>query len=357
MKLRRIQLQKQKKNILERHQFVQTDGFVFVLILCTILITVMTLGSCGGRTAKGSPEKNRPLRFLYVPGVDDPFYTTLESGIRAKAAELGIDLLVSSYPKVWNPDEQLEVLRKAIDQEGIDALLIAPVAADVLVEPLRRVRERGIEVITVDTFIGNGDYSSPSNYSFPLTYVGSDNELGGRLMAEHLAELVGEKGKVFCQASNPDASSIAGRVKGFKEGIARYPNIELVGIEWCLDDEKVAEKQTRDMLRKHPDLVGIFGVNVFSAQGSYRAILETGLTGAVKVASWDATATLIGALERGEVDLVLAQKPAEMGALAVDWTARHFREGAKVPKKVIPGFEFFTRDNVNDTAMRQFVYH
>ncbi len=327
----------------------------FALLAACVLAAASV--SCGQKAGKPAIGKDRPLRFLYVPGVDDPFYTTLESGIRTKAAELGVDLLVSRYPPVWTPEEQLAALESALTSKGIDALLIAPVAADILVEPLRRVRERGIEVITVDTFIGNGDYSSPSNYSFPLTYVGSDNELGGRLMAEHLAELVGEKGKVFCQASNPDASSIAGRVKGFKEGIARYPNIELVGIEWCLDDEDVAERQTRDMLRKHPDLVGIFGVNVFSAQGSYRAILETGLTGAVKVASWDATATLIGALERGEVDLVLAQKPAEMGALAVEWTARHFREGATVPKKVIPGFEFFTRDNVNDAAMRQFVYH
>ena len=329
---------------------------IAIVFLGLALSLTAALGACGIKTAIKTAEKDRPLRFLYVPGVDDPFYTTLESGIRAKAAELGVDILVSSYPPVWTPDEQLSALEASIDEKGIDALLISPVAADILVEPLRSVRERGIEVITVDTFIGNGDYSSPSNYSFPLTYVGSDNELGGRLMADHLAELVGEKGKVFCQASNPDASSIAGRVKGFKEGIARYPNIELVGIEWCLDDEDVAERQTRDMLRRHPDLVGIFGVNVFSAQGSYRAILETGLTGAVKVASWDATATLIGALERGEVDLVLAQKPAEMGSLAVEWTARHFREGVTVPKKVIPGFEFFTRDNVNESAMRQFIY-
>lgn len=322
---------------------------VFLLALAAAAL----LPSCGRNEG---PDKRRPLRFLYVPGVNDPFYTTMEVGIRAKAAELGVEIAVSRYPDVWSPADQLKVLEESVSADGIDALLISPVASDVLIEPLRRIRNRGIEVVTVDTFIGNGDYGQPSEYSFPLTYVGSDNELGGRLMAEHLAELVGYKGRVFCQASNPDASSIAGRVKGFKEGLAQFPNIELVGIEWCLDDEAVAERQTRDVLRRHPDLVGIFGVNVFSAQGSYRAILETGLTGAVKVASWDATPTLIGALERGEVDLVLAQKPAEMGSLAVEWTARYFREGAKVPKKAIPGFEFFTRDNVTNPAMRAFIY-
>lgn len=32
------------------------------------------------------------------------------------------------------------------------------------------------------------------------------------------------------------------------------------------------------------------------------------------------------------------------------------RKGVKVPKKVIPGFEFFTRDNVDDPKMQQFIY-
>ena len=100
----------------------------------------------------------------------------------------------------------------------------------------------------------------------------------------------------------------------------------------------------------------MFGTNVFSAQGAYRAIVDAGLTGAVKIASWDATQDLINALREGQVDLVLAQKPAEMGALAVEWGYKFFTEQARVPKKVIPGFEFFTRDNVNDPGMQQYIY-
>jgi len=55
---------------------------------------------------------------------------------------------------------------------------------------------------------------------------------------------------------------------------------------------------------------------------------------------------------------VLAQKPAEMGSLAVDWGVKYLKDkkNVKVPKKVIPGFEFFTRDNVNDPNMQQYIY-
>ncbi|MEW5814326.1 MAG: substrate-binding domain-containing protein [Spirochaetota bacterium] len=117
-----------------------------------------------------------------------------------------------------------------------------------------------------------------------------------------------------------------------------------------------AQEQTLAALQANPDIVGAFGTNLYSAQGLYQAVVNAGLTGAVKIASWDATEDLINALKGGKVDLVLAQKPAEIGALAVEWGYKYFKEKAGVPKKVIPGFEFFTRDNVSDPNMQQFIY-
>ena len=79
--------------------------------------------------------------------------------------------------------------------------------------------------------------------------------------------------------------------------------------------------------------------------------------GAVKVATWDATESLIAALKAGQVDLILAQKPAEIGSLGVDWAVKYMKDKSMPPgKKVIPGFEFFTKDNVNDADMQQWIY-
>jgi ribose transport system substrate-binding protein len=297
-------------------------------------------------------------KILFMPGVADPFYFTMEKGVKAKAAELGAELTVAEYPKAWGPEHQIPILQATAARQKYDLLLIAPTSTDALKAPLKAIYNKGVEIITVDTFIGDGDYGKKSDYSFPLSYIGSDNELGGKLMAEHLARMVGEKGKVFCEATNPDASSVQGRVKGFQAGIAQFPNMQVVGVEWCLDVQQKAQEQTLAALQKDKDIVGIFGTNVFSAQGSYQAVVNAGLTGAVKIASWDATTDLIGALKKGQVDLVLAQKPAEMGSLAVEWGVKYLKDKkhVKVPKKVIPGFEFFTRDNVDDPAMQKFIY-
>lgn len=309
--------------------------------------------------AAGSPGlANAAPKILFMPGVADPFYFTMEKGIKAKAAEVGADLTVAEYPKAWGPENQIPILQAAVAAQKYDLLLIAPTSTDALKAPLKAIYDKGVEIITVDTFIGDGDYSKKSDYSFPLSYIGSDNELGGKQMAEHLAKLVGGKGKkVFVEATNPDVSSVAGRVKGFKAGAAAA-GLQVVGVEWCQDVQQKAQEQTLAALQKDKDIAGIFGTNVFSAQGSYQAVVNAGLTGAVKIASWDATQELIGALKKGQVDLVLAQKPADMGSLAVDWGVKYLkdRKGVKVPKKVIPGFEFFTKANVDDPKMQQYIY-
>lgn len=308
-------------------------------------------------TVMPAVAQKQQLTFLFMPGVQDPFYTTMEKGIRAKCKELGINLIVAEYPKAWGPEYQVPILQAAVQRGGFQGLLIAPTSVDALKAPLKAVYDKGIEIITVDTFLGDGDYSKPNtDYNFPLSYIGSDNELGGKQVAEHLAKLVGEKGKVYCQATNPDASSVAARVEGFKKGIAQFPNMKLVGVEWCLDVQQKAQEQTLAALQKDKDIVGIFGVNVFSAQGANQAVVNAGLVGAVKIASWDATVSNIDNLRKGVVDLVLAQKPAEMGSLAVEWMYKYLTQKVQVPKKIIPGFEFFTKDNVNDPAMAQYIY-
>jgi len=246
----------------------------------------------------------------------------MEKGAKAKAEELGVELLVGEYPKAWGPEYQVPILKALVARGDIDLLFTAPTSTEALIPVLKEIHDSGIPIITVDTYLGDGDYAKPSNYNFPLAFIGTDNFLGGQVVAGQLALLLGGKGKVFLENTNPDVSSVMGRELGFRAG----------------------------------DLEGVFGVNVFSAQGAYQAVVSAGLEGAVKVATWDATETLIEALKRGEVDLILAQMPAEMGALCVEWGVKYLTEGAEIPRKVIPGFFVFTQENVNDPEAQQYIY-
>jgi hypothetical protein len=131
-------------------------------------------------------------------------------------------------------------------------------------------------MITTDTFLGNGDYSKTSNFSFPLAYIGTDNVLGGYEVGKRLAELIGNTGKVYMNTTNPDASSVTGRRDGFLKAMKEFPDIEVVGIDYNLDVQETAQRQTAAVLQAHPDLKGIFGTNLFSAQGAYQAVDNAG---------------------------------------------------------------------------------
>ncbi len=307
--------------------------------------------------AFSAAAQDNTFKMAFMPGVADPFYFTMEKGAQAKAKELGVELIVGEYPKAWGPESQVPILEALAARGDVNLLFTAPTSTEALVPVLKKVSDSGIPVITVDTYIGDGDYNKESDYNFPLAFIGTDNFAGGVRVAEEVAKMIGEKGKVMVQNTNPDVSSVMGREKGFVEGMKKFPNIEVVAVEYCLDNQEKAQAQVAAVLQKHSDLAAVFGVNVFSAQGAYRAIVNAGLTGAVKVATWDATEDLINALRKGEVDLVLAQKPAEIGALAVEWGYKFLKDGTPIPnKKVVPGFFVFTKENVDSPDAQQYIY-
>lgn len=322
---------------------------IVALLLLALLLIVSSLSATG----TGEPQK---LTFAYMSGIEDPFMRMIEKGAQAKAKELGVSILTAEYPKAWGPEIQVPILEALSARGGFDFLIVVPTSVEALIAPLKKISDKGIPMITTDTFLGDGDYSKTSNYSFPLAYIGTDNELGGYEVGKRLAEMIGKKGKVYINTTNPDVSSVTGRRDGFMKAMKEYPDIKVVGVDYNLDVQETAQRQTAAVLQANPDLKGVFGTNLYSAQGVYQAVVNAGLTGAVKIATWDATVDLINALKAGKVDLVLAQKPYEIGYLAVEWGYKYLKEGAKVPKRVVPGFFFFTKENVDDPNAQQYIY-
>jgi ribose transport system substrate-binding protein len=319
-------------------------------VLVLVLLLVFAVGSISIGTAQ------KKLTFAYMSGILDPFMQMIEKGARAKAAELGVNFITAEYPKAWGPDQQVPILEAMVAKGGIDFLMVVPTSQTALIAPLKKIFDKGIPMVTCDTYLGDGDYSKPSNYSFPLAYIGTDNEAGGYEVGKKLAGMIGNSGKVYINSTNPDVSSVAGRRDGFYRAMKEFPNIKVVGIDYNLDNQQKAQEQVAAVLQANPDLKGVFGTNLFSAQGAFRAVVNAGLTGAVKVASWDAGMDQINALKAGQIDFTLAQKPFEIGQLAVEWGYKYLTQKASIPKKLRPGFFIFTKDNVDTPEAQQYIY-
>lgn len=225
-----------------------------------------------------------------------------------------------------------------------------------MIAPLQAANDAGIKIVGVDTYLGDGDYAN-GPVKFPLTYIGSDNVEGGRISARGLAKAIGDKGTVYINSTNPDVSSVEGRWKGFKEEMAKnHPNIKILGPDYNLDDPNKATQETAAVIEQHPDLAGVFGTNVFSAQGAGAAVVNAGLGGKVQVVAYDATKAAIESLNKGDVSMVLAQKPFDMGYMAVEFAVADNAGVTSLPKRVETGFAIIDKSNVNDPNYARFIY-
>ncbi|RWQ62055.1 MAG: sugar ABC transporter substrate-binding protein, partial [Mesorhizobium sp.] len=139
-------------------------------------------------------------------------------------------------------------------------------------------------VITVDTFIGSGVYQTGAGEAdFPLSYIASDNILGGEIAARALAKAIGDKGKVYVSNVKPGISTTDQREEGFKkEMAANHPGITVLETQFNDNDANKAASQLQAVFARNSDLVGVFGANLFSALGAANGVQQAGQTGTIK---------------------------------------------------------------------------
>ena len=129
------------------------------------------------------------------------------------------------------------------------------------------------------------------------------------------------------------------------------------GLDYNDDNSATAAEPTSAVLASNPDLGGIFGTNLFSARGDAQAVANAGLTGAVKVAAFDAPEDAIVALNDGIVDIVIAQHPYEMGQVCIEYAMAAINGGPdKIEKRWPTGYTIITRDNVDTEEAQQSIY-
>lgn len=315
--------------------------------------TALILTAAVGTTAVAQDKK---YTIALVPGLTtDAFYITMQKGAQAAADALGVELVFQGAPD-FNPVTQVPVL-DAVIARAPDAILIAPTDKVQLVEPLRKAHEAGIPVITVDTFIGTGIYQTGAgDADFPLSYIASDNVLGGRMAARALAAAIGGTGKVYVSNVKPGISTTDQREEGFVlEMKENFPNITVLETQFNDNDANKAASQLQGVFARNADLVGVFGANLFSALGAANGVQQAGKSGVIKVVAFDAPGSIVDNLKTGLVDVAIAQHPAEIGYYAVVSAYAHLT-GNSIPVSIGTGFTVMDKNNIDNPEIAKYVY-
>ena len=322
-------------------------------------LSVVIAGAVALATLAGSVSttvaQEKKFTIALIPGLTtDAFYITMRKGAQLAADALGVELLFQGGPE-FNPTVQVPVLQ-AVIARAPDAILIAPTDKQQLIAPLQVAHEKGIPVITVDTFIDDGQYQDGEGPGdFPLSYIASDNVLGGRMAARALAKAIGGKGKVYVSNVKPGISTTDQREEGFKLEMANYPDIEVLETQFNDDDANKAAAQLQAVYARNPDLKGVFGANLFSAIGAADGVKALGKSGEIKVVAFDAPQRIVDDIKSGLIDMAIAQHPAEIGYYGVV-TAYAVLVGQSVPVQIGTGFTVMDASNIDDPEIRNFVY-
>jgi len=300
----------------------------------------------GSRLQRGGSAQEA-YNITLIQGVQgDEFYVSMACGAQQAATELGATLEVQG-PEKFDATLQTPLL-EAVVQAAPDAILIAPNDRTAMVAPIQAAIDAGIAVFTVDTLIQS---------DIALANIASDNVEGGRIAADTLAGLIGETGSVYVSNTIAGTSTTDQRQQGFEEAIAAYPNITYLGAEYNGNDPTTAASQTAAILQANPDLAGIFGTNLFSAQGAATAVREAGQQGVVKVVGFDAGPQQVQDLETEVVDVLIAQHPYDIGYQGVQLAVAYLSSGTAPTEKVVTtGYTVVTRDNIDDPEVARFLY-
>lgn len=321
------------------------------------LIKMMGAATAAASTSliAGKASAADKVSIALIPGLTaDGFYVTMHHGAEAAAKAVGVKLIYQGAAE-WNASLQVPIL-DAIIAKKPHAILIAPNDKVQLIQPLKKAADAGIAIVCVDTFIGTGVFQTGAgDADFPISYVASDNVLGGRMAARALAKAIGEKGKVYVSNVKPGISTTDQREEGFKDEMKKYAGVEVLETQFNDDDANKAAAQIQAVIGRVPDLAGVFGANLFSASGSANGVKQAGLGGKIKIAGFDAPESIVAQLKDGTFELTIAQHPAEIGYFGF-MAAYAFVTGNPVPTAIGTGFSVMTKDNIDDPKINKYLY-
>jgi ribose transport system substrate-binding protein len=302
-----------------------------------LLVACLGVVACGsdddeGGGGGGGGENYKVTLIAGVKG--DEFYITMNCGAQAEAEKLGVSLDFQG-PDQFDASLQTPIVN-AVTAKKPDAILIAPTDAKAMYAPIKQAADAGIKVVLVDTTLEQPDLA--------VSQIASDNLGGGKAAAKALAKEIGGSGKVFVNNVKPGITTTDQRAQGFEEE-AKNLGLEYVGMEYNQDQPDKAAAITKGIIAKHPDLKGIFGTNLFGAEGSAAGLRESGAEG-VKIVGFDAGPNQIKALREGTVQALVAQQPGVIGQYGVDMAVAAL-DGGQVTPKVQTGFTVITKDNLD----------
>ncbi|WP_326569047.1 ABC transporter substrate-binding protein [Amycolatopsis rhabdoformis] len=294
------------------------------------------VGQSGGSGDSANTANSKKLTL--VPGVQaEPFYISMQCGAQEEAKKLGYELTTQA-PQKFDATMQTTIVN-ALGANPPAALLIAPTDDQAMLAPIQQVKNRGTKIVEVDTSLQDKSVAASS--------ISSDNTAGGKLAAQTMAKLAGDKpGSVLILDTIAGTSTTAARAKGFEDELKNHPNLKSAGIQFTDNEPDQAASKVTAALASTPDLIGIFATNLNTGEGAATGLRNAGKIGQVNLVGFDASPSEVDGLRKGEYQGLIAQDPAAIGTQGVQQAVAAL-EGKPVTRNLTAELHSITKDDMD----------
>jgi fructose transport system substrate-binding protein len=276
----------------------------------------------------------------------NPFFVKMKEGFEAKAKELG--LTPQAYAGKADGDNDGEV--KAIEQliaAGAKGILLVPSDSTAIVPTVKKARDAGVIVITLDTPLDPVDAAD--------ALFATDNFKAGELIGQWAKGTLGDKAgsaKIATLDLTPNQPSVDYlRHNGFLTGFgitvkdpkhfAMSDSPQIVGSDVTQGATEGGRKAMENILQKADKIDLVYAINEPAAYGGYAALKAAGKEKGVTVVAVDGGCQGVKWVKEGIIGATSQQYPLLMAADGVQAIADFIKSGKK-PTSIDTGEKLVT---------------
>lgn len=321
------------------------SSFLAVVLGVTLLLGVgckKQSDPSGQSSATG--RRGMPNRVIAVipKSTNLVFWQSVLAGAQAAGKEYGYEIYWNGPDRETNSARQIQTIDDAIAR-NMAGVVLAPVDREALVPSVDKLAGLDIPCAIIDSGLDTVKF---------LCIASTDNEQAGQLAARRMGAILGGKGNVIVVRHIPGSQSTAKRVAGFAQAIAKeFPDIKIVDSQSGQDTVEAARQVTEEMLKRHPDVQGLFACNITTSVGALQA-LQRLQRGEVKMVAFDPDKALIDGLRQGRIAAIILQNPYQMGYEGVKAVALTYK---RQPRVIDTGLQILTTESLNDPSIKRLV--
>lgn len=304
------------------------------------------------QSSQGAPpvtvSKGEKIKIAVIPkGLTHSFWQAIRRGAEKAGTEMNAEIIWTGPASESDGVKQQQQIVEDQITKKVNGIVIAPINKTALVPVIDKAAKAGIPVVIAD---------SDAQTKNRISYVATDNYVGGEMAAERIWKLTGGKGPIGMVPVQANSESTEQREKGFEDKIKALSGgkVKVIRSQFGDSDRKKSMTAAQDMLTANPNMLAIFGPNESSAVGALNAIRSRQQLGKIKVVGFDTPPILVEAVKKGDVDSIVVQNPFKMGYEGVKAIVDK-KANKTVEERIDTGVKLLTTQDINKPENKEWL--